>query len=454
MSTNSSSSSEILQREMQETWQWRMDTDPEFAAAMGLLSTRRSSHALDPRSLESFEQRLQCMKAALHRAKSTVKREELSDQQEILSYDIYVQQLSDYIQYTPLHKSYLCCINRLEGPQTDLPLYARYLPLNTPPERQFYLAFLKAIPLQLQQVIELLKQGLEEKRTPPKISLDGVVPQIRGMVQDEKLQSFRAPLLQGERVFPGAEQNVLQSCLDELKDEGPVAKAFLGLAGFLEQEYIPNLRTEISAVKGYPDGSQYYQDCLKFHTTTSMTPQEVHQLGLDEVARIRSQMESIAADAGYEGRLAEYLEHLRTSPDYAPSSPEQLCTLFRDITGRIGPAMLKLFHLETLPRMPFVITETPAAQAPMAPAAYYLAGSAHKKAPRPGCFYVNTSELSTRRTYECEALALHEATPGHHTQAAIQAENPDLPAFRQNAEDRRYFEAPCRFPFYTGCEYI
>jgi uncharacterized protein (DUF885 family) len=100
--------------------------------------------------------------------------------------------------------------------------------------------------------------------------------------------------------------------------------------------------------------------------------------------------------------------------------------------------------------MPFSITETPAAHAQSAPAAYYLAGSANAVSPRPGTFYVNTSALPTRRTYECEALALHEAIPGHHTQAAIQGENADLPDFRSYQEDRRYFEAPCRFPFYTG----
>ena len=226
-------------------------------------------------------------------------------------------------------------------------------------------------------------------------------------------------------------------------------------ASFLDDEYIPNLRQEISAVKGYPNGEAYYRDCLLFHTTTHMTPDEIHALGLQEVQRVKEQMQAIATEAGYDGRLDEYLEHLRTSPQYEPVSAQALCARFRDITGRIAPALLKLFHLHTLPRMPFAVTETPAAQASMAPAAYYLAGSADPSAPRPGTFYVNTSELPTRRTYECEALALHEAIPGHHTQGAIQGENPSLPDFRRYSEDRRYFESPCRFPFYTGyIEYV
>ena len=225
--------------------------------------------------------------------------------------------------------------------------------------------------------------------------------------------------------------------------------AFASFVEFLENDYIPNLHTEISAKKGYTDGKSYYEDCLKFHTTASMTPEEIHRLGLDEVKRVRSEMETVAAGAEYEGRLDEYLEHLRTSPEFEPKSAASLLAHYRGIVGRLYPALLRLFHLNTLPRQPLEITETPAASASMAPAAYYLAGSTDSNAPRPGMFYVNTSELPTRRTYECEALSLHEAIPGHHIQGAIQGETP-LPEYRRYQEDRRYFEAPCRFPFYTG----
>ena len=439
----SSSSDERLRAEMAACWQWRIDTDPELAASLGFLSHRRSTHALDPRSLESFRQRHEWLRQALSRVQERVDRETLNAFDK-LSYDLFVKQLQDYVTFTPKHKAFLLCVNRLEGPQTDLPLYAKYLPLKTPPQRLFYLEFLKAIPLQLAEVIELLRAGLEENRTPPQISLEGVVPQIRGMVEG-KLGAFRDPIA---AAFPDSEHDTQNACMEQI--DGPVVTAFTEFADFLELDYIPDLRTEISAVNGYPDGATYYKDCLAFHTTTDMSPEAVHQLGLDEVARVRQNMESIAAADGYAGRLDDYLEHLRTSDEYTPKSAEYLLAHFRNITGKIAPAMLNLFHLHTLPRMPFAITETPAAQAKSAPAAYYLAGSANSTSPRPGTFYVNTSELQTRRTYECEALALHEAIPGHHTQGAVQGENPDLPDFRSYQEDRRYFEAPCRFPFYTG----
>ena len=432
---SSNTSTEVLHTEMAAMWRWRIETDPELAAALGFLSTRNSTHALDPRSVDSFQCRLAYIQQSFERIQTSVKREELNPDDQ-LSYDLYVQQLSDYIEFSPKHMAYLNCINRLEGPQNDLPLYANYLPLKTTEQRGFYYKFLCSIPQQLKENLELLQLGLQLHRTPPQISLDGVPQQMRTMIENEFL-IFRAPLAEGN-IFPDTEQEMYHSCLEQIS--GPVTLAFTIFVDFLEQQYIPNLRTEISATKGYPDGITYYNDCLKFHTTTNMTPDEIHQLGLDEVQRVRNEMLNIAAQEGYENRLDDYLQYLRTAPEYTPTSADALVSKFRDITGRIAPAMLQLFHIDTLPRMPFAITETPPAQAKTAPAAYYLAGSADRTAPRPGKFYVNTSELSTRRTYECEALALHEAIPGHHTQGAIQGENDNLPSFRRYAEDRRYFE--------------
>jgi len=439
--------SEFIENEFRTSWQWRIDTDPELAASMGMLARRTSTHALDPRSLQSFQTRLQWVESALKRIQDGIKPEQVEKDltnEERLSYELYVKQLSEYIQYTKLHKTYLCCVNRLEGPQTDLALYARYLPLKTRANREFYRDFLKSIPVQLSEVEGLLIEGLKEHRTPAQVSLGGVVEQISGMISGG-LTSFSGPI---QDCFPlPDEQDLKQECDDLIA--GPVQFAFSTFSDFLEKKYIPNLRTEISAEKGYPDGVKYYADCLRFHTTTTMTPDEIHQLGLDEINRVRNEMEAIAASDGYEGRLDEYLVHLRTSPDFEPESAPWLLAHYRDIAGRLYPALLNLFHLNILPRQPLLITETPAASASMAPAAYYLAGSTDSTAPRPGTFYVNTSELPTRRTYECEALTLHEAIPGHHIQGAIQGETP-LPEFRRFQEDRRYFEAPCRFPFYTG----
>jgi uncharacterized protein (DUF885 family) len=444
-----SPASDIVEKEFAATWQWRIDTDPELAASLGMLSRRRSKHALDPRSLDSFDQRLAWVKKALERIKNGITPEQIENQlteEERLSLKLYTQQLEDYTHYTSLHKAYLCCVNRLEGPQTDLPLYCSYLPVKTRADKEFFLDFLMAIPIQLRQIQSLLVQGLSENIMPPQISLDGVVAQLRDMISGS-LETFSKPIQScfGDGKYLSKEESDLK---EECENAILLAKdAVIKFTDFLEDIYVPNLRTEISASKGYPNGEEYYIDCLKFHTTTSMSPMEIHQLGLDEVLRVRKEMEVIASKDGYKGRLDQYLEHLRTSTDFEPTSALALLAHYRDLTQRLYPALLNIFHMRSLPRQPLKITETPTASAHMAPAAYYLAGSTD--APRPGMFYVNTSKLATRRTYECEALALHEAIPGHHIQGAIQAEC-KLPEFRKYAEDRRYFESPCRFPFYTG----
>jgi uncharacterized protein (DUF885 family) len=156
-------SADILHTEMAALWRWRIETDPELAAAIGFLSVRTSTHALDPRSVISFQQRCSYIQQSLQRIQTSVKRDELNDDDQ-LSYDLYEQQLSDYVQYSPKHMGYLNCINRLEGPQNDLPLYANYLPLKTTEQREFYLKFLCTIPQQLKENLEMLQLGLDLKR--------------------------------------------------------------------------------------------------------------------------------------------------------------------------------------------------------------------------------------------------------------------------------------------------
>ena len=148
---------DLLQNEYAKTWQWRIDTDPELAASMGMLSRRRSSHALDPRSLKSFEQRLEWVEKALARVRD-IDITSL-DERDSLIYELYEEQLMNYVSYTKKHRAYLCCVNRMEGPQTDLPLYANYLPVKTLEQQNFYKQFLEAVPNQLAEVQSLLQQG-------------------------------------------------------------------------------------------------------------------------------------------------------------------------------------------------------------------------------------------------------------------------------------------------------
>lgn len=428
-----------LLAECASCWQWRIDTDPELAVAIGWLEKRRSTHALDPRSLESFEMRYRWVSKAQKRFDDLLARGDLSTVHKDLKLtaELYVDQLKDYVDNFH-HRSYLMCINRMEGVQTDLPLYASYLPMNTLSDYKFFESFIEAVPTQIDEVIILLKEGVKQNRTIPQVSMEGVSDTVRKIVTS-KAAAFLAPL---EKMTP-EHSSLKQTIVAKINSSIPAA--FQKLADFLDAEYTPNLSTEIASTIRYPEGEKFYADCLAFHTTTTMTPKEVHDLGLSEVNRINDEMKKVALEAGYDD-LNKYNEFLRTAEQFSPKDETSLLANYRDICGRIAPELLKIMHARDMPRTPFKITTTPAASAATAPAAFYLAGAGD----RPGIFYANTSELSTRRTYECEALSLHEAIPGHHTQAAIMAENSNLQAFQRFQEDRRYFESPSRFPFYTG----
>jgi len=420
-----------------------MDTDPELAVSLGQLSIRRSTHALDPRSPASFTDRLKYMKAALARFQALVDSnaagvKQFSESKQ-LSVELYIDQLQTYVDNAKF-QTYLCCLNRMEGPQNDLPLYASYLPLKTADNIAFYKSFLESTATQVNEVVELLKLGMTKKNLPAKCSLDGVTGQIQDLI-DTSGAPFIAPAKAADPALPAATIAEFQSIIDT-----SVLPAFAALNAFLTATYLPVLsETDTPSSVRHPHGQEFYAACLKFHTTTDLTPQEVHDMGHAEVNRITASMESIAADEKF-ADLKSYIDHLKSSPEHEAPSGQALLTRYRDICSRIQPELLKLFHVKTLPRTPFTIVETPERSAAQAPAAYYLAGTGD----RPGTFYVNTSSIAERRTYECDSLSLHEAIPGHHTQAAVSCENADLEDFRRYAEDRRYFEAPSRFPFYTG----
>ncbi|GMH94042.1 hypothetical protein TrST_g4058 [Triparma strigata] len=425
-----------------ECWQWRLDVSPELAVSLGLLHERRSTHALDPRSVESFEQRLEYVRKSLASVKELVEKEGGMDaipSSTKLSVELYVDQLETYLENSK-YQSHLSCVNRLEGPQTDLPLYASYLPLNNKADFDFYLSFLSSVKKQNDEVLILLQMGIDTNHTPAKCSLDGVPAQFLSHVENG-----------GEVFYKKIEASTSPYATEEVKAkakalvQSEVVPSFQKFADFLNNVYVPALPEEIASTKRHPLGMEYYQACLSFHTTTNYTCQEVHDIGLAEVDRITSEMEKIAKEEGY-SNLDDYTKFLTTSPLFQPANEEALLARYRDTCGRISPALLKLFHVKTLPSTPFQIVPTPSPSNKTAPAAYYLAGGGS----RPGTFYANTSSIKTRYTYETDALSLHEAIPGHHTQAAVSSETEGLEDFRKYAEDRRYFEAPARFPFYTG----
>jgi uncharacterized protein (DUF885 family) len=193
-------------------------------------------------------------------------------------------------------------------------------------------------------------------------------------------------------------------------------------------DYLPSCRDTI-ALSALPDGPEWYAERVRYHTTTDLTPQEIHDIGQAEVRRIVAEMDTVMTSTGFTGDRAAFAEHLQHDPMHYFASEDELLGSYRDIAKRIDPGVVRLFS--RLPRLPFGITPVPAEQAPSQPAAYYMPGSLELG--RAGMFYANTYDLASRPRWNMESICLHEAVPGHHFQIALAQETDGLPMFRRQS---------------------
>jgi len=209
-----------------------------------------------------------------------------------------------------------------------------------------------------------------------------------------------------------------------------VVSAYRDFHAFFVDEYLPACRESIAA-RDLPEGEAWYAHLARRFTTTSMTPEQIHEVGLQEVARIRAEMETVKAKVGFEGDLAAFFEHLRSDPKYFHKTPEALFEAYLAISKRIDPELVKVFHVASIPRMPYGLRPIPDSVAPDTTTAYYSRPA--DDGSRAGYYYVNLYRPEVRPTWEMMALSIHEAVPGHHFQIARAQELTDLPPFRRSA---------------------
>ncbi|MEM6829497.1 MAG: DUF885 domain-containing protein, partial [Bacteroidota bacterium] len=222
--------------------------------------------------------------------------------------------------------------------------------------------------------------------------------------------------VEGGRSFQEGIRNIIT------RDVNP---ALLTFHDFLKDTYLPNAR-KTYGLNDLPNGEAWYRERISFHTTTSLTAKEIHEIGKQEVARIHEEMEKVLEEVNFQGGVSDFNNFLKTDPQFYFTDPEELLAAYRDICKRIDPELPKLFG--TLPVLPYGVKETPAYRSKSAPSAYYMPGS--REAGRAGYFYANTYDLKSRPKYEMEALSLHEAVPGHHFQIAIAQELENQPEFK------------------------
>ena len=324
-------------------------------------------------------------------------------------------------------REYLQPIGHQGGVQTADGI-AELLPFANAQDYRNWIARLDALPTLLEQTTALMQAGVAAGRMPPKVLMQRVPGQIAGQVVADPAKSpFYKPFLKMPESIPAAEQEALRKQAREAI-AGKVVPAYREFGRFFDQDYLPRARDTIAATD-LPDGPAYYDFLAGWYTTTDLTAEQIHQVGLEEVARIRAEMEKIRQEVGFKGDLHAFFQHLRTDPKFFYKEPADLLEAYQALSKRIDPELVKVFR--TIPRLPYGVRPIPDNIAPDTTTAYYQPGAVDGS--RAGFYYVNLYRPEVRPKWEMLALSLHEAVPGHHFQFARGAELPDMPMFRRTA---------------------
>ncbi|CAL2083243.1 conserved hypothetical protein [Tenacibaculum sp. 190524A05c] len=299
-------------------------------------------------------------------------------------------------------------------------------PFKTVKDYENWLSRLDKFNTWLQSAKIRMQEGIKAGYVLPKSLINKVIPQFKGLAET-KLEDhlFFSPIKKMPAEFTAIEKKELTQKYTEILDK-KLLPSFKALSEFLQSDYL-NAGLEASGIDAIPDGKKYYQHAIKNYTTTNMTADEIHELGLKEVARILSEMEKVKQEVGFEGDLKAFFDFVRNNKDLMPyTEPKQIIDNFNAIHEKMKPQLEKLFGNK--PKTPFVVKQTEKFREASA-SAEYNPGSLDGT--RPGVFYTPIPDASKYNVFSDEALFLHEAIPGHHYQISLTQENTDLPDFRK-----------------------
>ncbi len=400
-------------------WDYEMEQNPTRASSLG---DRRWNDRWGDNSLEAFRKNEEHTKDALERF-GKIDRAKLSPEDQ-LNYDLFKKDLEEDIAGFKFRR-YLLPINQRGGIQTADELGER-LRFETLKDYEDWIARLRAFPTLMEQNIALMREGAKARIMWPKIVLERVPNQIdKQIVENPEESPFFKPLKKfPNEISPAEQERLRQAAREAIK--GGVIPSFRKLKDYFVAEYLPAAFPEVG-VWQMPQGAELYAYLTRRFTTTDLTPQQIHEKGLSEVARIRREMETIMKKVGFKGTLPEFFTKLRTDPAFYYKTPEELLEAYRAMAKEIDPNLVKVF--KTLPRTPYGVIPIPDKIAPDTTTAYYSQPAADGS--RAGNYYVNLYKPETRPKWEMMALSLHEAVPGHHLQIALAQELGEIPKFRR-----------------------
>ncbi|MEW5875508.1 MAG: DUF885 domain-containing protein [Candidatus Zixiibacteriota bacterium] len=405
-----------------EHWEYQMRESPTWATYLG---DHRYDDRLPDLSSAAVARQADTLRMFLARVQA-IAAPGFSRPEDSLNADLFEREMNQALEDLS-YRGHLMPVTQQSGPQIDLPELVNVQPFETVKECEDYIARLNAIPAYLQACIGNMREGISVGLVPARITMEKALPQIDAHLVSDPAASLLAGGIEkmGEGIPKADRDRLRDAMLAAIRDS--VTPAFRKFAEFVRNEYLPSCRDSVGLL-ALPDGKQRYRYLARRYTTTYMDPELIYQIGTRELARIHDEMRLVMEEVGIEGSLRDFADGLRREPAFFYTTPDSLVQGFKDILATMDQKLPLLFG--RLPKVPYGFREMESYRAESAPDAYYYPAPEDRS--RPGYFYINTYRPEMRPKYTMEALAYHEAVPGHHLQIGIQQELENLPQFRQH----------------------
>lgn len=427
-----------------DDWERQMRESPTWASSLG---DRRYNDRWEDMSLAAIEGRYRADLASIDALRS-IPRDALPPA-DGLNYDLFLRTRSIDVAEHPLGLWLGTPVDAYRGLPASLLGVPQTLRFETEKDYRDWLARLESMPALIGQYRQILQEGVRRGITQPRSVVARIPPRIGDLLSDDPAQSpFYQPFTRmPEAIDPAVRQRLRDAAAAAIRVG--VNPAWREIQAYIETEYLPAAREEVGLWSIAGGDAAYAFLVRKFTTVEDLTPERVHQIGLDEVARLRGRMEAVKAKVGFTGTLREFLDHLRTDPKFFYAEGEELLKGTETLAkGQIDPLLPKLFR--RMPKTGYGLRAIPAAAAPLQPAGYYMPPA--EDGSRGGYYYVNTYAPNSRPKWAMTALSLHEAVPGHHFQVALAMEMENQPDFRRHLGFGAYTEGWALYAEHLGYE--
>lgn len=404
---------------LQNEWEYGLSQSPVYATAMGVKGLEKewtdlSLRAINSRKLHDLQ--------TLNRI-NTFNPETLSEDNQ-LNLRLFKQLSLEQVSLSKYDRHLLPFSHRggVQLAHEDVEV----LPLNSIEDYQNWLGRLKNLDKRIKQTINLAQIGINKDYKAPKILMERVHRQIQ-LQTNENIEAnpFYKIFTNLPEFISIEEKEILQTQAQQIIID-QIVPAYKELEKFFQDQYLPSSRITVG-LYDTPQGNELYSFLSKSYTTTTLSPEEIHEIGLKEVLRIRKEMDEVIEEVGFKGTFNEFLTFLREDKQFYYTTSEQLFEGYLAVSKRIDPELVKLFR--TLPRTPYGLRPIPIESAPDTTTAYYMSPTPNGS--RPGYYYVNLYRPETRPKFEMEVLSVHEAVPGHHLQISLAMEKEKMPMFRR-----------------------